>query len=172
MSQSNIGDQIDEATAAALKESNLGAFPKLTELVDGRREIKEKPPLVVPITDDAELQTARQGFASYRETLRPELQLLLDRFSLVDFARKVVGVGSVGMPAYVGLGLTADNDPLFLQVKRAVESVLKPFVAVDNPPAHEGERVVIGQRRSPVIHCSVGPRPVATSTSTFGSCET
>jgi hypothetical protein len=99
MSQSNIGDQIDKATAAALKEeSNLGAFPKLTELVDGRREIKEKPPLVVPITDDAELQTARQGFASYRETLRPELQLLLDRFSLVDFARKVVASAASACP--------------------------------------------------------------------------
>jgi uncharacterized protein (DUF2252 family) len=138
--------QIDKAAAAALKRSNVGAFPKLTDLVDGRREIKEKPPLVVRITDDAELQTAQQGFASYRETLRPELRLLLDRFSFVDFARKVVGVGSVGMPAYVGLGLTADNDPLFLQIKRAVESVLKPFVAVDGPPAHEGERVVVGQR--------------------------
>jgi uncharacterized protein (DUF2252 family) len=138
--------QIDKVTAAALKESNTGAFPKLTALVDGQRQIKEKPPLVERITDDAELQNVRQGFASYRETLRPELQLLLDRFSLVDFARKVVGVGSVGMPAYVGLYMSADNDPLFLQVKRAVESVLKQFVTIDDPPTHQGERVVVGQR--------------------------
>jgi len=138
--------QIDKATAAALKESNTGAFPKLTALVNGQREIKEKPPLVERITDDAELQTVREGFASYRDTLRPELQLLLDRYLLVDFARKVVGVGSVGMPAYVGLGMTADNDPLFLQVKRAVESVLKPFVTADDQPTHQGERVVVGQR--------------------------
>ncbi len=94
---------------------------------------------MVRITDDAELQFVRQGFASYLEDVRPELRLLLDRFSLVDFARKVVGVGSVGMPAYVGLFMSADNDPLFLQVKLAVESVLKPFVAVDDefpPPAN------------------------------------
>jgi uncharacterized protein (DUF2252 family) len=138
--------QIDKVTAAAFKRSNAGAFPKLTTLVNGNREIKEKPPLVVRVTDDAELQTVRQGFASYRETLRPELQLLLDRFSLVDFARKVVGVGSVGMPAYVGLCMSADNDPLFLQVKLAVDSVLKPFVAIDDPFTFAGERVVVGQR--------------------------
>ena len=138
--------QIDKVTAAALKETNVGAFPKLTELVGGRREIKEKPPLVVRITDDAELHTVQQGFASYRATLRPELQLLLDRFSLVDFARKVVGVGSVGMPAYMGLYMSADGDPLFLQVKLAVDSVLTPFVAIDQPLPHAGERVVVGQR--------------------------
>ena len=138
--------QIDKATAAALKKTNVGAFPKLTQLVGGRRQIRERPPLVVRVTDDAELRTVRDGFASYRETLRPELRLLLDRFSLVDFARKVVGVGSVGMPAYVGLYLSADDDPLFLQFKLAVDPVIKPYVAVEGQPAHAGERVVVGQR--------------------------
>ena len=138
--------QIDKVTAAALENTNLGAFPKLTALVDGHREIKEKPPLVVRITDEAELATVRQGFADYRETLRPELRLLLDRYSLVDFARKVVGVGSVGMPAYVGLAMTADDDPLFLQLKMAVRPVVAPFVHVDDAFPDEGERVVVGQR--------------------------
>jgi uncharacterized protein (DUF2252 family) len=138
--------QIDKVTTAALKKTNVGAFPKLTELVNGRREIRENPPLVVRLTDEAELHTVKEGFASYRETLRPELRLLLDRFSLVDFARKVVGVGSVGMPAYVGLYMSADNDPLFLQFKLAVDPVVKPFVTIDGQPRHAGERVVVGQR--------------------------
>ena len=138
--------KIDKITAAALKKTNLGAFPKLTELVNGRRELRENPPLVVRITDEAELRTVREGFSSYRETLRPELRLLLDRFSLIDFARKVVGVGSVGMPAYVGLYMSADNDPLFLQFKLAVDSVLQPFVTIEGQPTHAGERVVVGQR--------------------------
>jgi uncharacterized protein (DUF2252 family) len=138
--------QIDKVTAAALKKTNVGAFPKLTDLVNGQREIRENPPLVVRITDEAELHTVKEGFASYAETLRPELQLLLDRFSLVDFARKVVGVGSVGMPAYVGLYMSADNDPLFLQFKLAVDPVVKPFVVIDGQPPHAGERVVVGQR--------------------------
>ena len=154
--------QIDKITATALKKTNLGAFPKLTELVNGRRELRENPPLVVRITDEAELRTVKDGFASYRETLRPELQLLLDRFSLVDFARKVVCVGSVGMPAYVGLYMSADDDPLFLQFKRAVDAVLQPFVTVDGQPTHAGERVVVGQRLmqvagDPLLGWTTGP---------------
>ena len=130
----------------ALRSTNLGAFPKLTTLVDGQRVLKEKPPLVVRITDQAELATVRQAFGAYLETLPPDMRLLLGRFSLVDFARKVVGVGSVGMPAYVGLYMSADDDPLFLQLKMATESVLAQFVAIDKPLAGEGERVVVGQR--------------------------
>ncbi len=118
---------------------------------------------MVRITDDAELQLVKQGFASYVEALRPELRLLLNRFSLVDFARKVVGVGSVGMPTYVGLYMSADNDPLFLQVKLAVESVLKPFVAVDEQFAHPrragGDRPTThAGRQRPAARLGDGPR--------------
>ena len=154
--------QIDKATAEALKQTSVGVFPKLTALVNGKREIKEKPPLVVRVTDNAELQLVQQGFASYLDGVRPELRLLLDRFTLVDFARKVVGVGSVGMPAYVGLFMSADNDPLFLQVKLAVDSVLKPFVAVADDFPHPGERVIVGQRlmqaaSDPLLGWATGP---------------
>jgi len=138
--------QIDKVTAAALQNTNTGSFPKLTALVNGHRQLKEKPPLVVRITDEAELETVRRAFATYRDTVRRELRVLLDRFSLIDFARKVVGVGSVGMPAYVGLYMSADDDPLFLQLKMATDSVLAPFVQIDDPIAHQGERVVVGQR--------------------------
>ena len=77
--------------------------------------------------------TSGAGFEAYRNELRPDLRLLLGRYELVDFARKVVGVGSVGMPTYVGLCVSADGDPLFLQVKAAVDSVLEPNVSSANP---------------------------------------
>jgi uncharacterized protein (DUF2252 family) len=137
---------IDKIAAEALARTSAGAFPKLTTLVGGKRELKEMPPLVVRITDAEELDGVRQGFEAYKSGLRPELRLLLDRYELIDFARKVVGVGSVGMPAYVGLLLSADGDPLFLQVKMAVASVLAPHVSIIDPFSDAGERVVVGQR--------------------------
>jgi uncharacterized protein (DUF2252 family) len=138
--------RIDKVAAAGLLRTSSGSFPKLTTLVDGERALKEQPPLVVRLTDEKELADVRTGFDAYRSSLRAELQLLLDRFELVDFARKVVGVGSVGLPAYVGLFLSADGEPLFLQVKAAVASVLEPFVAIAEPFRDPAERVVIGQR--------------------------
>ena len=136
----------DEMAAKALARTSSGAFPKLTTLIDGKRQLKERPPLVVRITDEGELGTVKHGFEAYRDNLRPELHLLLDRYELVDFARKVVGVGSVGMPAYVGLYMSADGDPLFLQAKAAVGSVLEPHVSIAERFAEPGERVVVGQR--------------------------
>jgi uncharacterized protein (DUF2252 family) len=138
--------KIDKVAAKALKRTGTGAFPKLTTLVDGTREIKEKPPLVVRITDKQELSSVRKGFEAYKAGVSPDLRVLLDRYELIDFARKVVGVGSVGMPAYVGLFLSADGDPLFLQVKTAVASVLEPHVSITDPFPEPGERVVVGQR--------------------------
>jgi len=138
--------QVDKLSAEALTRTSAGAFPKLTTLVDGKRVLKEKPPLVVRITDESELAEVKKAFDAYKRALRRELQLLLDRFELTDFARKVVGVGSVGMPAYVGLFLSADNEPLFLQAKLAVGSVLEPHVTITDPYADSGERVVVGQR--------------------------
>jgi len=138
--------KIDKVMADALTRTSVGAFPKLTTLVDGKRQLREKPPLVVRITDDAELDDVKRGFEGYRAGLRRDLQLLLGRYELIDFARKVVGVGSVGMPAYVGLFLSADGDPLFLQVKTAVASVLEPHVSIADPFSEPGERVVVGQR--------------------------
>jgi uncharacterized protein (DUF2252 family) len=73
-------------------------------------------------------------------------RLLLDRYEVVDVARKVVGVGSVGLEALVGLMEGGDGDPLFLQVKQAEASVLERFLAPSPMPSH-GARVVAGQRR-------------------------
>ena len=138
--------KVDKIAAEALVRTSAGAFPKLTTLVDGKRRLKEKPPLVVRVTDEDELNIVRKGFEAYKAGLRPELRLLVDRYREIDFARKVVGVGSVGMPAYFGLFLSADGDPLFLQIKLAVASVLEPHVSITDGFTDAGERVVVGQR--------------------------
>jgi hypothetical protein len=85
-------------------------------------------------------------FAQYRESLPPDRRLLLDRFELVDWARKVVGVGSVGTRAFIALLEGRDEgDPLFLQMKEATSSVLEGPLRKSRF-RHAGERVVQGQR--------------------------
>jgi uncharacterized protein (DUF2252 family) len=88
----------------------------------------------------------RQQFQAYRVSLREDQRRLLDRFQIVDMAHKVVGVGSVGCQAFIVLLQGRDaHDPLFLQVKEAVASVLEPCVRRSRYRQH-GQRVVVGQR--------------------------
>ena len=84
--------------------------------------------------------------AGYRDTIAEDRRVLLDRYELVDAARKVVGVGSVGLGAFAALLLADDDDPLFLQVKQAEASVLERFLPPSSQQSH-GARVVAGQRR-------------------------
>jgi uncharacterized protein (DUF2252 family) len=140
----------ERTVAKARTKDSLAAFAKLTHLVDGEPRIISDPPLIVPV---AELFTSDQGIEAprvlirrYRRTLPGDRRQLLERFRLVDAARKVVGVGSVGTRAYILLFLGRDNDdPLFLQMKEAEGSVLEPFVGHSRFSSH-GQRVVEGQR--------------------------
>ena len=88
----------------------------------------------------------RQLMRAYRQTLEFDRRVLLEQFQLADFARKVVGVGSVGTRAWIALLLGRDGqDPLFLQMKEAEASVLEEFLGPSEFKNH-GERVVTGQR--------------------------
>jgi uncharacterized protein (DUF2252 family) len=137
---------------ARAKDSDRAAS-KLTEEVDGRLRIVSEPPLIVPIAELAgeapgvDLEALlRQLLSGYRDTLAVERRAVLDSYRLVDVAFKVVGVGSVGTRAWIGLMLGRDEaDPLFLQVKEAQRSVLEPYTAPSRFD-HQGERVVHGQR--------------------------
>jgi uncharacterized protein (DUF2252 family) len=84
-------------------------------------------------------------FEQYRETLRHDLHVLLDRYRVVDFAFKVVGVGSVGTRCGVVLMMANDGDALLLQIKEASESVLAVYAGPSKIRNH-GQRVVTGQR--------------------------
>jgi uncharacterized protein (DUF2252 family) len=140
--------------AKARTRDSLQALGKLAERVDGRYRIVSQAPIVVPARDltdvlgSAEEITAgvERQLTAYRQTLPDERQHLLENFQLVDVARKVVGVGSVGTRAFIGLLEGRDDqDPLFLQVKEATTSVLEGHLPKSRYRNH-GQRVVEGQR--------------------------
>jgi uncharacterized protein (DUF2252 family) len=137
---------IDVMVRRAHARDNLGALNRLTMAVDGRHQFIDKPPLMVRVVDPAARDVLAEILRGYRATLTPERQQLLDRYTFVDLARKVVGVGSVGTQCWVAYFHGADeNDPLFLQVKEAQASVLEPYLG-QAFERHHGHRVVNGQR--------------------------
>jgi uncharacterized protein (DUF2252 family) len=123
-------------------------FPKMTEKKGNRYVIKENRPLIYH-HQHINLATSRdniqRAFTHYRETLADDRKVLLDRYQVVDLSMKVVGVGSVGTFCGVMLMMAADDDPLFLQIKEARQSVLEPHVG-RSVYANHGQRVVVGQR--------------------------
>ncbi len=139
--------------AKARARDSMSAFSKLTRLGDGEARIASEPPLIVPLDElvegdqrDEMFDWLRGLLRSYRETLVHDRRVLLEQYHLADFARKVVGVGSVGTRAWIALMLgNDDQDPLFLQMKEAEASVLEGFLGPSEFENH-GERVVAGQR--------------------------
>jgi len=141
--------------AKAHTRDSLQALSKLAEVVDGKHRIVSRPPIVVPFRDvdftkygippDQLEHLVHAEFRAYRATLQSDRRNLLERFEIVDMARKVVGVGSVGTRAFIVLLQGRDaEDPLFLQVKEATASVLEDHLPRSR---HQpGSRVVHGQR--------------------------
>jgi uncharacterized protein (DUF2252 family) len=142
----------EKALAKARTRDSMSAFSKLTRTVDGQPRIAADPPLIVPIEDLAQehreeiFDQLRERLQVYRDALPYDRRALMEQFHLVDFARKVVGVGSVGTRAWIALLFGRDlDDPLFLQLKEAEASVLERFLTRSRFSNH-GERVVVGQR--------------------------
>jgi len=146
---------VAKAAEKARTKDSLKAFAKLTQEVDGEPRIVSDPPLIVSAADlaqEAGIQFERlegvihELFREYRETLQSDRRHLLEEFRMVDLARKVVGVGSVGTRCWIVLLLGRDgDDPLFLQIKEAQASVLEPYLGKSEYENH-GERVVAGQQ--------------------------
>jgi uncharacterized protein (DUF2252 family) len=133
----------------AHRRTSLKAFLKMCDKVDGQYRIRPAHPVIVryPIEHHpGMLEELRHAIALYQETLAEDRREVLRRYYFGDFARKVVGVGSVGTEAFILLllGDRAD-EPLFLQLKEAQDSVLAPF-AGQSEYKHQGERVGRGQR--------------------------
>ncbi|MCX6432083.1 MAG: DUF2252 domain-containing protein, partial [Actinobacteria bacterium] len=143
----NAGKRIVKATAKAKSRDMWSAISKMTELVDGQRRFISTPPLLMRVPLEGEVHAILTGLVDqYQATVPPDRAQLLRRYHLIDFAHKVVGVGSVGLLAFVLLLEGRDPDDLLvLQVKQAVPSVLEPFT---EPSVYEqsGERVVVGQQ--------------------------
>jgi len=139
----------------AMNRTSLQALRKFTEIVNGQRRFISAPPLVEPIRnlthenlalDFTEFAEIEKAINEYSQTLSHDRRHLLNQFTFIDFARKVVGVGSVGTRAWMALFEGRDQtDPLFLQVKEAQNSVLEEFTSPTSY-ASAGERVVAGQR--------------------------
>ncbi|MFG2546380.1 DUF2252 domain-containing protein [Streptomyces sp. NPDC048594] len=145
--------RLRDAADRARTRTHMRAFAKLTRVTAEGRRITPDPPLVTPLGDlladpseagrEAELRALVDGYA---RTLAPERRHLLRHYRLVDMARKVVGVGSVGTRCWVLLLLGRDDDdPLLLQAKEASESVLAPHTGGERYD-NQGRRVVTGQR--------------------------
>jgi hypothetical protein len=120
-------------------------FPHLVKGKNAR--IQDRPPLIYHFTGKRDARRRvdeKRVFASYQDCLAPERRCLIERYALKDVAFKVVGVGSVGTFCAIGLFMSGDGAPLFLQIKEAGKSVLEclgPKFA-----DHPGRRVVEGQR--------------------------
>jgi uncharacterized protein (DUF2252 family) len=142
----------EKALAKARTRDSTSALSKLCREVDGELRIASDPPLIESIQDlmpgadgEALTEELHELLRGYRQTLQADRRVLLEGFKMVDLARKVVGVGSVGSRAYIALLLGRDGtDPLFLQFKEAQPSVLERYLGKSQYKNH-GERVVVGQ---------------------------
>lgn len=148
---------VSEAAEKAYTRDNLREFNKLTTVENGRRRIVADPPLITPPEMIAEelgieflpeqvTELIQRILGNYKSRLLADRRHLLDQYEVVDIARKVVGVGSVGTRVWIALLIGRDeNDPLFLQVKEAGPSVYEAYLGASDAPA-AGERVIRGQR--------------------------
>jgi len=151
--KSRIVRRTEKNLAKARTKDSMSAFSKLTQSVNGRAEIVDQSPLIVPLralVPEMDLQHTMEELQKllglYRRSLDFDRRVLLDQFELSDFARKVVGVGSVGTRAWVALLFGRDgSDPLFLQLKEAEASVMEDYLGASQFSNH-GQRVVTGQR--------------------------
>jgi uncharacterized protein (DUF2252 family) len=141
---------VKRVTNKARTRTHMQVLDKLTDLVDERYRLRDDAPFIVHQTHtQAGLpieEALAQFLESYFHSLSDERKKLLEHYRIVDVARKVVGVGSVGTRCWV-IFLTGQNedDPLFLQLKEAQPSVLEPFLP-KSVYAYHGQRVVAGQR--------------------------
>ncbi len=145
--------RVKKVAASARKRTSEKVLTKLSETVDGSLRIRSQPPLLVPLRDladkldpDEYRQMVADNLRAYGESIQPDRGHLLRRFEICDIALKVVGVGSVGTRCFVVMLTGRDHgEPLFLQIKEAVDSVLEAYLPVSEYGEH-GERVVAGQR--------------------------
>jgi len=150
--------RLEGVMAKARTRSGDRAVHKLTEVRDGQRRFMSAPPLLVtledllPGTQRAELERRlRHIMRAYHRSLQPDRRWLLEQYRLVDMARKVVGVGSVGTRCWVVLLVGRDDeDTLILQVKEAGPSVVAAYTG-QSPVHNEGQRVVLGQRHMQAV---------------------
>jgi uncharacterized protein (DUF2252 family) len=143
MADWSLRGEIERAATLARGRTSDRALPKLTREHQGVRRIRDQPPGVEHVSDE-ETDRLVGGLEAYLETLRPHWRRVVGYYVVVDLAHKVVGVGSVGLRAFVALLQgNGPHDVLFLQLKQARRSCVARFVHGDSAwHAHQGQRVV------------------------------
>ena len=181
--------QFEHRVAQAHGKDSTKALTKLAGKVDGEYRIISDPPLVVPIRElageagaegdgDQLWNWLRDRFRLYRRSVQPNQRRLLESYRIVDFARKVVGVGSVGTRCWIALLVGKDeSDPLFLQIKEAEHSVLERYAGKSTSAAtDDASWRASGCSRSRATSSSAGSAPrvstVSSATSTSASSGT
>jgi len=141
-----LKDRLAKNLARGGKQTHDKVFYKMTSDNMGQFTITDQPPLILhPFNLEESRDMINTFFEQYKSTLQPDRRLLFEQYHITDVALKVVGVGSVGTRCYVALLLNDNNEPLFIQVKEARQSVLEPFNKA-SIYGHHGERIVQGQR--------------------------
>jgi uncharacterized protein (DUF2252 family) len=141
--EKSLRDEIERSAKRARTRTSDRALPRYTEERDGQRHIIDDPPLITRLNSE-DYEAVAESLDDYLGTLASHWRRVVGGYTLVDVAHKVVGVGSVGLRAYVALleGSTPD-DVIFLQLKQARRSVLAKYVHGDAAwHAHQGQRVV------------------------------
>lgn len=140
-------NRLEAALHHALHRTGTKLLEKLVKLNEqGARRIVDNAPSISHADDgDFSLNTMMNTLRFYQENLQDDRRQLLLRYEILDAARKVVGVGSVGTHCAIALLRADDGDTFLLQIKEARPSVLEPYTQ-SSPYAHCGQRVVFGQR--------------------------
>jgi uncharacterized protein (DUF2252 family) len=141
---------LKKISGKAREHTHMQVLDKLTDLVDDKYRLRDDAPFIIHITHTETGKPIKEALEiflqSYTSSLADDRNYLLSQYRVVDVARKVVGVGSVGTRCWViYLRGNHDEDPLFLQLKEAQASVLEPHVG-ESKYANHGQRVVAGQR--------------------------
>ena len=141
--EKSLRDEIDRSAKRARSRTSDRALPRFTIQRDGGRHIIDDPPLITRLNNE-EYEAVAEALDEYLHTLAPHWRRAVGGYTLIDVAHKVVGVGSVGLRAYVALlEGSSPEDVVFLQLKQARRSVLAKYVHGDSAwHAHQGQRVV------------------------------
>lgn len=141
-SEQSLQDEIERAVRRARRRTSDRALPRFTAERAGGRRIVEEPPLITRL-EQPEYDAVAEGLDDYLSTIPSQWRRTLGGYTLIDIAHKVVGVGSVGLRAYIALlEGSSPNDVVFLQLKQARRSVLAPYVHGDSAwHDHQGQRV-------------------------------
>jgi len=142
-----------KAINKAKGKNHKHVLDKLAEEQGGKLRIRSRPPLIVPLRDipdpasrEALRHTIMESYEEYLTRVPDEVEHHLKQYRVLDFAVKVVGVGSVGTRCFIMLMQGRDEtDPFFMQIKQANASVLEEFLGASHYPS-SGQRVVEGQK--------------------------